>query len=154
MTDKTPDRDGLEPTESAAPPAPAGMILRPDLVKGYLPTASKPPDRLFYLLDLQRDLVYEIDGYKLPAENGTKPGWMLVLCCPVCNNHLTLDSTKKKLEVTEEGIESEVFRCSHPAQFGGICSYAIVLDRPKSQAERRVQVHGVWFRVDAVARRA
>jgi uncharacterized protein YbaR (Trm112 family) len=131
-----------------------GMIVRPGLVKGFLPTATKPPDRLFYILYLQDDLVWECDGYKKPAENGTQPGWMIVLTCPICRNHLTLDTTKKKVEITAEGIQSESFRCSHPAEFGGVCPFEIVLARPSRKSERQVQVQSRWYKIDAVARNA
>lgn len=135
-------------------PQPGGMILRPDYVKGFVPTASRPPDRLFYLLDKQDDRVWEVDGYKQPTADGMRPAWMLILSCPVCRNNLTLDSTRKHLEITEEGIQSDVFRCSHGAQFGGVCPFSIALDRPRNKEERQVQVLGRWYKIDAVAKRA
>ena len=134
-------------------PQPGGMIVRPDLVKGFVPTAQKPPDRLFYLLNPHDDLVWEVDAYKQPTMDGMKPAWLLILSCPICRNHLTLDSTKKHLEITDEGIESDVFRCSHSAQFGGVCPFTIALDKP-SKSQRQVQVQGRWYKIDAVAKRA
>jgi len=122
------------------------MIVRPDLVKGHLPTATAQPDRLFYIL--HEDVLWECDGYKHP---GAGNDFMIVLTCPACGNHLTLDSRKKKLEITEEGILSETFQCSHRAQFGGPCPWTVVLDRPRGD-NRRVQVNGRWYTVDAVAR--
>jgi len=133
-------------------PNPGGMILRPDYVKGYLPTAQRPPDRLFYLLDVREDLVWEVDGYKTQLTSGDF-SWLFVIACPICRNHLTLDSTRKKVEVTREGIQSEEFRCSHPAEFGGTCPFAIALERPRSREQREVCVRGRWYRIDAVVKR-
>lgn len=135
-------------------PNPGGMILRPDYVKGYLPTAQRAPDRLFYLLDPFRDLVWEVDGYRHPAAEGGTPYWILVLTCPTCRNHLILDTSKKKVEIDKEGIQSEEFRCSHPAEFGGVCPFAVALDRPRSQEQREVCVQGRKYRIDAVVKRA
>lgn len=148
MSDQTVKLDPNNPALKASP----GMILRPDYVRGFVPTTTSVPSRLFYLLDTKNDCVWEVDAYRSPGENG-RVNWMLVLVCPVCRNHLVLDSTKKKLEITTEGIESDVFRCSHDAQFGGVCPYQVALDRP-SKSQRQVQVSGVWYHIDAVTRRA
>lgn len=142
------DQAKLSETVPTAP----GMILRPDYVRGFVPTATNKPDRLFYLLDTKDDCVWEVDAYKSPGESG-RANWMLILACPVCRNHLVLDSTKKRLEVTDEGIQSDVFRCAHDAQFGGICPYQIALDRPNKN-QRQVQVQGQWYRIDAVTKAA
>ena len=134
--------------EAAPAPAPAGMIARPGLVKGYLPTATKPPDRVFYIL--YQDILWECDGYRAPGEPGAQPHWLIVLICPRCGENLTLNTSKKKVEITPEGLQSEPFRCSHPAEFGGVCPFTVALEKPKG-AERRAQVNGRWYNVDAVA---
>lgn len=127
-------------------PAAPGLIVRPDLVRGYTPAATAKPDRLFYIA--HEDVIWECDGYQQP---GPGDGWLIVLTCPACGNHLTLNSRKKRLEVTEEGILSESFQCSHRAEFGGTCPWTVVLDRPRP-SERRVMVNGRWYMLDAVAR--
>lgn len=132
-----------------------GLILTPNLVKGVQTVGQRMPDRFFYIL--YGDLVWECDGYRVGGAEGAPDGdnnvsWTINLICPECHGSLLLDSHKKKLQIESRsaGLESaEPIRCSHPAQFGGVCPWQVVLER----SGKRVEVNGQWVFLDAVARR-
>ena len=117
---------------------------------GGLHSQEAAADRYFYILDAKDDRVWEWDGYPNPEGNGE---WLIQLMCPLCENNLTLTSINKKLEITEEGIQSaDPLRCSHEAEFGGICKWGVVLELPKP-SEREATVNGQRVLLDAVAKR-
>ena len=124
-------------------------VLNPQEARG-LASREAQADRYFYILDAVDDRIWEWDGYPNPDGDGH---WLIQLVCPLCNNNLTLTSIRKKLEITKEGLQSaEPIRCSHPADFGGICKWGVVLELPRP-SERVAMVAGQEVRLDAVAKR-
>ena len=100
------------------------------------------PQRRFNLL--YKDVVWEADGYLV----GEK--WLILMLCPTCGNNLSLKSENKPMKVSPGGLEvGEPIRCSHPAEFGGVCSFHVMLDRP-SNRDRVACVEGIDRHVDAV----
>jgi hypothetical protein len=77
--------------------------------------------------------------------------------CPKCRNNLRLDSLQKHLMVEHKqaGISSEPIQCSYKAEFGGLCSWRVVLERPSRKCDRIVTVNnGIKIRIDAIAKDA
>lgn len=102
------------------------------------------PQRRFNLL--YNDVVWEADGYQ------TGNLWLILMICPKCKNNLSIKSDQKSLKVSPDGLElGEPIRCSHPAEFGGICTFHVMLERP-AKKDRLACVQGIDLKVDAVAR--
>jgi len=102
------------------------------------------PQRRFNIL--YQDVVWEVDGYQ------TGDLWLLLMICPKCGNNLSIKSDQKPLKVSPDGLEvGDPIRCSHPAEFGGICPFHVVLERP-AKKDRVACVEGINRHVDAVAR--
>ena len=117
-----------------------------------LPGQQAQPTRIFYVLDLTstHEFVWEIDGYKVPDGKTGNDLWMLNIVCPTCLNNLTIDSTKKAMEVSEESLSVELFRCSHPAQFGGQCPFTAAIEPPRGNQKTAVTHDGIRRRMDGV----
>lgn len=134
------------------------MIIRPNEVRGMHTAASRQPDRYFYLL--YGDTVWECDGYRIgPTEapdDSPEVNWSILLVCPVCHNNLRIDSVKKHLQVERQaaGLDTEPIQCSYKAEFGGLCRFRVVLERPSRRSDREVIVDGRRIIIDAVAKDA
>lgn len=134
------------------------MIIRPDEVRGMHTAASRPPNRYFYLL--YGDTVWECDGYRVGPEgapdDSPEVNWSILLVCPVCHNNLRIDSIKKHLQVERgaAGLDTEPIRCSYKAEFGGLCRFCVVLEKPSRRSDREVIVNGRRIIIDAVAKDA
>lgn len=113
------------------------------------------PTRIFYVLDLtpSHEYLWEIDGYCLHDSNEGKDRWTLHIVCPKCRNNLTIESEKKPIEVGHETLSVELFRCSHPAEFGGQCSFSAAIEPPSGNQKTTRDQHGRRVRVDGVFRR-
>lgn len=141
-------------------PKPKNLIVKPNLVRGFLPTARAKVDRFFYVL--YGDMVLEWDGYRIGGAAGAPDGadgvnWSILLMCPRCHNNLRLDSLQKHLGVEsgQAGLSSEPIRCSYKAEFGGLCSWRVVLERPSKRHDRIVTVDGgLKIAIDAIAKDA
>lgn len=141
-------------------PRPSSLIVKPNEIRGFLPTAQAKPDRYFYIL--YGDTVLEWDGYRIGGPVGAPDGapevnWSILLMCPKCRNNLRLDSLQKHLMVEsgQSGISSEPIQCSYKAEFGGLCSWRVVLERPSRKCDRIVTVNGgVKIHIDAIAKDA
>jgi hypothetical protein len=153
--------DDLRPrTDYDAIPRPnKNFIVRPNEVKGFLPTASAKPDRFFYVL--YGDTVLEWDGYRIgpvgAPDDSREVNWTLLVMCPKCHNNLKLDSLQKHLEVEarQAGIQSEPIQCSYKIEFGTLCTWRVVLERPTKRHDRIVTVDGGrQIVIDAVAKDA
>lgn len=152
--------DHIRCDSSVLPRPSKNLIVTPNRVQGFLPTAKAKPDRYFYVL--YGDMVLEWDGYRIGGEVGAPDGadgvnWSILLMCPRCHNNLRLDSLQKHLSVEsgQAGISSEPIRCSYKAEFGGLCSWRVVLERPSKRHDRIVTVDGgKRIAIDAVARDA
>lgn len=147
--------------DSSVVPRPnKNFIVTPNEVRGFLPTARAKADRYFYVL--YGDMVLEWDGYRIGGEAGAPDGapevnWSILLMCPKCRNNLKLDSLHKHFAVEsgQAGISSEPIQCSYKAEFGGICSWRVVLERPSKRHDRIVTVDGGRrVVIDAIARDA
>jgi hypothetical protein len=151
----------LNQVDQAHPTPRSSFLVQPELVRGCVETKSTKVDRFFYVLykDTDVDQLWEVDGYRMgpvqAPDDDSHLTWTFHITCPKCRNNLLLDSTKKKIQVYREcGIESEVFRCGHPAQFGGPCPFGVALELPRKREERTVVIEGGRIvKVDAVAKR-
>jgi len=128
-------------------------IITPNEVKGFLGNDTRKPDRLFYVL--YEDQIWEWDGYCVHL--GETPCWSINIVCPRCHNNLRLDSTRKRVQITSDSLETdEPIRCAHPAEFGGVCRWAIELAPPHKREERYIEVAGptgvARIKIDAVAK--
>ena len=114
------------------------------------------PTRLFYVTDFtpSHEIVYEIDGYCIKDGKTGRDLWTLHIVCPNCRKNLTIECTKKALEIPSESLAVECFRCTHPAEFGGICSFQEAIEPPKGNQKTTYDEHGRRIRVDGVYRRA
>lgn len=135
------------------------FVVTPNEVKGFLPTASRRPDRFFYVL--YGDTVLEWDGYRVgpvgAPDDDPQVNWSVLLVCPRCHNNLRLDSLQKHLEVESgaAGLQSEPIQCSYKVEFGTLCTWRVVLERPTKRHNRIVTVDGGrQIVIDAVARDA
>jgi hypothetical protein len=148
------------PGSAAALPVTDAPIITPHHVRGFVGHDERRPDRLFYVLWLEDDTVWEIDGYRLgPMESPDDASdvlWSINLFCPKCRQNIRLDSTKKHIHVHRgRGLETaEPMRCPWPAEFGGLCSFAAVLELPKPSLREVRLTNGTPVRLDAVAKRA
>jgi hypothetical protein len=139
----------------------SNFIVKPDFVQGCVESKTSKADRFFYVLykDATVDQIWEIDGYRIGSreapDDASSLQWTFHLTCPKCKNNLLLDSTKKKVRVYAGcGIESEEFRCGHPAQFGGVCSFGVALELPRRREDRVAVIEGGRIlRIDALAKR-
>lgn len=130
-------------------------IITPNEVKGFLGSDARKPDRLFYILF--EDQIWEWDGYCVHTAD--RDCWSINIVCPRCHNNLRLDSTLKRLQVTADSLETdEPIRCSHVAEFGGLCSWRVELAPPRKREERYIEVGSptgvARIKIDAVARNA
>lgn len=136
----------------AAVPIPDTPIVNPNEVKGFVGSHEIPPDRYFYLLNESDESLWQVDGYCV-GDN-----WSINLICPVCGNNLRLDSTKKRFQVTEAGIETdEPIQCPYPGEFGGMCRFRVEFQLPRGEKffDFRLADGSVKrLRVDALIRRA
>ncbi len=122
-------------------------IVSPEHVAATLGDIRRTPDKIFYILS--GDLVMQWEGYKEAVTNG----WYIVLMCPKCGATLTLDSKNKKVLVDEKGLHiAEPIRCTAPAQFGGMCSWQVIIEPPKKSSEMTAIVQGIKYKISAVAR--
>ena len=126
--------------------------MRPDHVQGFVAESTAHVDRHFYVLEkngMAEDRVWEFDGYKA-GDN-----WCVHIVCPICGQNLKLDSTKKKFQVTPEGIETgEPIKCSWPGTFGQIeCKWAVEFVPPRRDDRVVTLKGGDKIQIDAVARR-
>jgi hypothetical protein len=129
------------------PPPELKKRLRPKVtpgeVRGMLGHAPAQPDRVFLVLESRTDgpdRVWEVDGYCIRDEAERKERWRIHFICPHCDRGLTLDSEKKKMDITERGIEVEPFRCSWHGDFGALlCTFCVGIRLPKSQDEAVVR---------------
>jgi hypothetical protein len=140
-------------------PRPSSLIVKPNEVRGFLPTAEATPDRYFYVL--YGDTVLEWDGWRTGNPNAPdgadEVNWSILLMCPKCRNNLRLDSLQKHLMVEsgQSGISSEPIQCSYKGEFGGLCSFRVVLERPSRKCDKIVTVNGgKRIRIDAIAKDA
>lgn len=136
---------------------PRGSIIRPDEVRVMNTVGASRPDRFFYVL--YHDTVFEWDGYRVgpsaAPDGAAEVDWSILLVCPKCGRNLKLDSILKHLGVEsgQSGLESEPIQCSYKAEFGGLCPWRIVLERP-GRSDQVVSVMGRKVKIDAVARDA
>ena len=140
-------------------PRPSSLEVTPDRVRGFLPTASAHIDRFFYVL--YGDTVLEWDGYRVgpvgAPDDHHDVNWSILLVCPKCHNNLRLDSLMKHLgvEAGQAGLQSEPIQCSYKVEFGTLCTWRVVLERPSKRHDRVVTVDGGRkVIIDAVARDA
>jgi len=129
---------------SAVPKPDRNFIATPGEVKGFLPSAVRRADRYFYVL--YADTVYEWDGYRMgpsgAPDGAPEVNWSILIMCPKCRNNLRLDNLKKHLaiESSAAGLESEPIQCAYKAEFGGLCTWRVVLERPVKAQDRIVVV--------------
>jgi len=149
------------PGSGAALPVAPNTILNPNVVKGYVAHDERTPSRLFYVLWLEDDSVWEVDGYRVgPPEapdDADVVKWSLNLYCPKCKQNIRLDSTRKPFKVHQGlGLETgEPIQCPWPAEFGGLCSFRAELELPRKGEDRIVTIPpGRKVKIDAVAKRA
>lgn len=113
-----------------------GPLVRPDQVRGVMGHApADRPTRRFHVMDTRgtTDYVWEIEGYLRKGEDG-RPLWLLHLICPQCDRALSIRGDRKAIEVTEETIEVEEFRCSWSGDFGQLtCGFAAGIVKPKER---------------------
>lgn len=139
-------------------PKPKNLLVTPNEVKGFLPTAGKRPDRFFYVL--YADQVLEWDGYRVgPAgapDDSPEVSWSILIMCPRCHNNLKLDNLLKHLEIEagRAGLQSEPIQCAYK-DFGTLCPWRVVLERPSRRSDRIVTVEGGrQIVIDAIAKDA
>lgn len=131
--------------------------IQPNEVRGFLGgSEADPPDRKFNVLDIgtQFDCVWELDGYRLVDEVNHKELWKIHLVCPKCQQLLTIDSEKKAIYVTEDGLEVEEFRCSWAGDFGGQCTFTAGIVLPGGKDKIVVTEGGHRRRIDGVFKHA
>lgn len=133
-------------------------IVNPNEVKGFMAEQRTVPDRVFMVLDLTNDheYVWEFEGYKQVDPDTNRTHWLIHFCCPKCGNVLTINSRKKNIEVTEEGVQTEVFSCTHPGEFadGGACAFKGAFELPPGRHRFTVDDQGRQVRVDAIFKHA
>jgi hypothetical protein len=111
----------------AALPLPQTPIVNPNEVKGFCGNQEVPPDRYFYFLNESDETLWQSDGYKVTEKNG-RECWSILMICPVCHSNIRLDSTKKRIKIDEDGVETdETIQCPYPGDFGGICRFKVEL---------------------------
>jgi hypothetical protein len=131
-------------------PPKRNLIVSPHEVRGIAGDYRAPIDRYFRIL-YPNESVCECEGYTVGQ--GTETCWRIEMLCPKCNRNIQLDSTRKGLHVTQEGVESDVFRCSWPAEFGGVCAFRGALELPKKREDKQVYLEdGRLVSIDAVLR--
>jgi hypothetical protein len=136
--------------------------MRPDKVEGVVADSGNNVDRYFYLFDQASGIVFEADGYKIPTAFSDEPGWMILLMCPVCQQTLRLESSKKPIEVTERGIETgEPISCTYWLDdvdgYTGYCPFRDAEFQPPKKVEYgevRTDAGVVKVKIDAWIRRA
>ena len=128
-------------------------IVSPEHVRHMGDNQIGQADRLFYVID-NDGMVMEWDGYFRKEKDG-KEHWMLLIRCPRCEGDLTLRTENKKILVDEKGLHIDgTVRCTHPAEFGGMCSWCVGVEPPSKQSDRIITHKGHKIKIDAVTRRA
>jgi len=122
----------------------SARIVRPDHVGGMLGRAEVQPDRLFLVLEPRKDgpdRVWEVDGFCVKDQVNNRVHWKLHFLCPICESGLTLDSTKKAMEIHDgRGLEVEEFRCAWKGDFGSrLCEFRAAIRLPKAKDEAIVR---------------
>lgn len=115
------------------------------------------PTRIFYVLDLTatHEFIWEIDGYCIHDGKTGRDLWTLHIECPKCRQNLTVDCTKKKVEVTSEGLFIEPFACTHHGDFGQIfCGFRAAIEPPKGSQRFSEDQNGRKIKIDGVFKRA
>lgn len=138
-------------------------------VTGTLGGVNAMPDVFLYILDKRKDgpdKVWEVDAYCIRDGTNGQEYWKLHMLCPVCGKCLTLESSKKQMQVRTEGeqgrrvvtsIEVEPFGCSWDGDFGQLrCTFRAAIRPPKDKDEAIVRcdqdptkpfrMHGVFAR--------
>lgn len=121
-----------------------------------LEKAVAQPTRIFYVLDITstHEYVWEIDGYCIKDGDTGRDLWTLHVECPKCRRNLTIECTKKKLEIGSETLAVEPFSCTWHGDFGSLtCGFRAAIEPPRGNQKTTVTHDGVKRRVDGVFRR-
>lgn len=135
------------------------VIARPDLVRGTMGQASRKPTKYFYVVsdDGGSEIVWEWDGYMSKDPNSGEPQWVILITCPRCHNTLRIDTSKKPLRVSKDGLETDSpIRCSWEEKDKakirggfGACGWACEL-RPVRGSEKHASVRMLNGRMQKV----
>jgi hypothetical protein len=115
-----------------------------------------PPTRVFYVLDITptHEFLWEIDGYCIKDGKTGRDLWTLHVECPKCRRNLTIECTKKALEIGPDTLSIEPFACTWHGDFGQLtCGFKAAIEPPKANQKMTVDHNGVKRRVDGVFRR-
>jgi len=127
-------------------------IVTPEYVNAVGESPVSSVDRYFYVVNLQDDMIMEWDGYRTEELDG-KIHWMILITCPKCNNELRLETAKKQILIDDKGLHiAETIRCTHPAEFGGMCTWHVGIEPPRKSSDREARIRGQKIKVDAIAR--
>jgi len=129
-------------------------IMRPDQVRGVFGSSvTGQADRYFYIVDTHgtTDYVWQVDGFKREDPVTKEPFWLLNMICPTCDRSITLNSKKKAVEIGDDYIEAEQFRCTWEGDFGQAqCTFTAGIVRPRERVivtdEGPLQIDGMFKR--------
>jgi hypothetical protein len=100
-----------------------------------------------------KQLIWEADGYKMTNGKTGEIYWSILLTCPKCHDVLRVDTSRKKLEISKQGIATaEPLHCTNPHYEFGACLCKFELEPPNKPMYCKDD-WGKVIKIDAIIKR-